>query len=1398
MAPPADAAEEVNLNSNSRKPAILFDKFDPDVEDFECYQDRLEQYLFVSGIKEEEDRVATLISVVGAKCYRQLKDLTAPTKPSEMKFEDICTRLSNYYNPKKTTLATRYNFYRRNQKDNESITDYVSNLKKLAQDCNFGTFRDTAIRDIFVCGLKSKATQRRLFAKEESEITLEKVEKIALSMEMADRETEELREERSSVKKVEHMNCYCCGGRNHIKKDCKYRSYTCEKCGQKGHLKRVCREGSSGKSKSNTKSKESSSKKKQRSKKSASYKKKSKVYKCSDSESSDDECTSNSESDDENVHFINAVGSGHDKPIVTTVNVDQGISLDMEVDTGCGKSLISHQEFREKFGRQKIHKTSTKFKTLTGESLKVHGKVYVRVKGVDGKSQKVPLYVIGEKGKFYPSLLGRDWLGQVKLDWQKIFGVKNVQSNSDIPNSLEQEIANYEVFKEERGCIEKVKVKLELAEGAEPKFYKPRPVPFAIKDKVADELNKMVKDGVLEKVDYSNWATPIVPVRKPSGEVRVCGDYKITINPVLKVKEHPLPTSEELLQTLNGGEKFSKLDMSSAYQQVQLDENSREYLTINSHLGLFRYTRLAFGVSSATAIFQELMEKILSGLEGVAVFVDDIIVTGKDDNDHVKNLKSVLQRLSDWGVRLKKSKCTFMKDNVEYLGFKIDKVGIHPTESKVSAIIDAPAPTNKSELHSLCGGISYYRKFIPDLATIMAPLNELKGHKKFVWDQKCEDAFKKVKERLISSDVLVHYDPNKALILATDASPYGVSAIISHHDAETNSDRPIAFASRSLTQAERNYAQIEREALAIIFGIQKFHQYLYARKFTLYTDNKPLSLILGPKKGIPVLAAQRLIRWAIMLGGYTYDIKYKSGQNNANADFLSRLPVNDTNQDIYDNDRDEFTAFWTTEGTETNISQIDNVPISNQRLKRATDNDPILSKVKNFVQHGWPVEDLGPEFTQFAKKRNELTVEEGCLLWGLRVVIPKKLQAAILSELHEQHPGIVRMKSLARMHVYWPNIDADIEQTVHDCKDCHQNSDPIKANSNPWVWPNKAGERVHVDFAGPFLDRMFLIIVDAHSKWADVIPMKNTTTEATIRVLRTKFTEWGLPQVLVSDNGPQFISDEFKKFLKANCIEHIKSSVRHPSSNGEAERFVRTFKNAMKATKSRKGDIHQKLARFLLSYRTTPHTTTKETPAKLFLGRELRTRLSALKPNLANSIQKKQSKHVKDNRILEIGDPVLVRDYRKDTEKWTKGVIISKLGPVTYQVEIEDEIVWKRHIDQLKSIATSKLAEFDDQPSQSKSYDYSRFDDLDQDNSSSVKQRPKQDEKSTKHAKDDHKKSEKSIKTSEKDTTRMTSKKSGHSPKTCKQNQGNQPVNTNDVPLRRSKRTIKAPDRLTM
>ncbi|PIK62342.1 hypothetical protein BSL78_00660 [Apostichopus japonicus] len=217
-------------------------------------------------------------------------------------------------------------------------------------------------------------------------------------------------------------------------------------------------------------------------------------------------------------------------------------------------------------------------------------------------------------------------------------------------------------------------------------------MPLAIKDKVSEELNRLVKEGVLEKVDFSDWAAPIVPVRKGDGNIRVCGDYKVTINPAMHQQEYPLPRPDELFAQLQGGQKFSKLDLSNAYLQIVLDPDSRKYVTINTHLGLFQYTRLPFGVSSAPAIFQQCMDQILGGLNGVGCYLDDIIVTGKTDEEHLRNLGQVVKKLDEVGLRLKESKCSFFQDSIEYLGFIVDAKGIHPSPAKVEAVVNAPAP----------------------------------------------------------------------------------------------------------------------------------------------------------------------------------------------------------------------------------------------------------------------------------------------------------------------------------------------------------------------------------------------------------------------------------------------------------------------------------------------------------------------------------------------------------------------------------------------------------------------------------------------------------------------------------------------------------------------------------
>ncbi len=271
-------------------------------------------------------------------------------------------------------------------------------------------------------------------------------------------------------------------------------------------------------------------------------------------------------------------------------------------------------------------------------------------------------------------------------------------------------------------------------------------------------------------------------------------------------------------------------------------------------------------------------------------------------------------------------------------------------------------------------------------------------------------------------------------------------------------------------------------------------------------------------------------------------------------------------------------------------------------------------------------------------KQEEFTIEDGCLLRGTRVVIPSKYQEQVLAELHMDHPGMVRMKSLARLHVWWCTLDQDIEQTVRDCHECQTNrcKFPLKV-SNPWAWPTRPWQRIHVDFAGPMEGMSYLIVVDAKSKWMEIIPMSSTTTTATLRALRFHFSVHGLPEEMVSDNGPQFVSQEMKEFLKFNGIRQCLSPPYHPSSNGEAERAVRTFKDAMKVRKSEKGVMSEKIARFLLGYRTTPHTATGCTPAELLMGRRLHTRLDLMHPNLSSQVEKRSKPSLPSRtRSLEI------------------------------------------------------------------------------------------------------------------------------------------------------------------
>ena len=499
------------------------------------------------------------------------------------------------------------------------------------------------------------------------------------------------------------------------------------------------------------------------------------------------------------------------------------------------------------------------------------------------------------------------------------------------------------MFRDELGTVKDVKVALHVKPNSTPKFFKPCTLPLALREKVSNELDRLVASGIIIPVKLSAWAAPVVPVIKKDSSVRLCGDYKLTVNSAAQNEVYLLPRIEELFAAVSGGKIFSKLDLSHAYLQLQLDEPSQEYVTINTHRGLYRYTRLPFGVASAPAIFQCTMETLLRGLHMVVVYIDDILVAGRSEEEHFANLAQVLKRLDAAGVRLKKEKCSFCLSSVEYLGHSISAEGLRPSPNKVKAIKEAPKPSRVSELKSFLGLINYYAKFLPNLATVLAPLYKLlSSTQPWQWRKEQQEAFDRVKELLTAPNLLAHYDDKKPLVLACDASPYGVGAVLSHVD-DDKLERPIAYASRSLHSAEQKYSQLDKEALAILFGVSKFHQYVYSRHFVIYSDHKPLMYLFDESKFIPPLASARVQRWALTLSAYNYSIKYRKGDDMSNADALSRLPLPECPPSVPKPPE-----------TIALLEHLAKVPLTSTQIRSMTDRDPTLAKVKQLTQNGWP------------------------------------------------------------------------------------------------------------------------------------------------------------------------------------------------------------------------------------------------------------------------------------------------------------------------------------------------------------------------------------------------------------------------------------------------------------
>lgn len=440
--------------------------------------------------------------------------------------------------------------------------------------------------------------------------------------------------------------------------------------------------------------------------------------------------------------------------------------------------------------------------------------------------------------------------------------------------------------------------------------------------------------------------------------------------------------------------------------------------------------------------------------------------------------------------------------------------------------------------------------------------------------------------------------------------------------------------------------------------------------------------MFGESNGLPQMAASRIQRWAVFLSAFDYTFEYVKGENNV-ADAFSRLPIQSLEVEHIEKN---YINFISDRGIE----------IDHKRIKYETARDTVLSKVYLAIQNGTLTSLQEEIFKPFVKREKELSIEQGTILWGYRVVIPSKLQDSMLDSLHSSHMGIVKCKSLARSYLWFPGIDEKIETMVKSCKACLSvRSNPPKAELIPWTSPGQTWSRVHVDFAGPMDANYYFIITDSFSKWVEVFKTKTITTDFTVSKLREVFTRFGLVDTLVSDNGTQFTSQNFKEFVSKNGIKHVTSPVCHPATNGAAENAVRSFKNGLKSALSHakdqnlSTDLDTIIQRYLFDYRITPHTTTGISPAKLMFGRELRSRFDLVRPPTVDSnIQKAQNRQTENysgsrNTMFDVGDKVNIKDTSVNNNRWLPAIIEEVRGPRSYTCKILGGRSVHRHLNQI-------------------------------------------------------------------------------------------------------------------
>lgn len=767
-------------------------------------------------------------------------------------------------------------------------------------------------------------------------------------------------------------------------------------------------------------------------------------------------------------------------------------------------------------------------------------------------------------------------------------------------------------------------------------------------EEVRNHLQQLLAAGIIQR-SHSPWASNVVLVRKKSGALRMCVDYRQLNRQTIK-DAYALPRVDEMLDSLAGNRFFSVIDMKSGYHQVELHEEHKERTAFTiGPLGFYEYTRMPFGLANAPATYQRLMEEVMGELHTriCYVYIDDVIVFAKTYEEHLHHLELVFERIADAGLKLAPDKCSLFKRKVKYVGHVVSENGIEPDPDKVEKVVNWPRPENPEDVRRFLGFIGYYRRFIKNFSRIARPLTILmpaplktKGTRKkdreqrqWIWESEQEEAFQHLKNCLSGPPVVGYPNFDLPFELHTDASLLGLGAVLYQDQGGTK--RVIAYASRGLSKAEKRYPAHKLEFLALKWAVtEKLSDYLNGRPFTAITDNNPLTYILTSAK----LDATSQ-RWVAALGAYNFDIRYRPGTSNADADSMSRHPSlidKDMETGIITNDvikaiNNEIQSSPCIESVSMSAVALD--PISDVTCDRQLDvahahsQDPSISMWIPIVKAGIrPQRQEMPnslEHSVLLKNFEKLRVSNGILYREilkdeepiLQQLVPRSSIPTVLTMLHDDmgHQGRDRTLSLLQDRFFWAGMTRDAEDWVKRCDRCLKRKTPAK-DTAPLVsiHTHHPLELVCMDYLGLETSKggyaNILVITDHFTRYAVAIPTRNMTARTTAEAFINNFVvHYGLPRRIHSDQGANFMGKVLTELCDITGMEKSNTTPYHPQANGLCERFNHTLQNMLGTlAETKKQDWKSHVSALVHAYNCTRQHSTGQTPYYLMFGRNPR------------------------------------------------------------------------------------------------------------------------------------------------------------------------------------------------